>query len=136
MNTYKIVGFENSIILFSVSDGEKEQIIKINSKEYKNYCPPVSWPKFTSTHYTIIESDCNERQLGFNKGDVVLLENSKIGIKHLITNDKFTENINNLTLKYRKTTQMELDKYEYLHHNDGYSDNAKIYLYLSNLKLK
>ena len=136
--SYKIIGFEGSNIIFEITKANKEIItMKLDSLDYPTYCPPISEPKYDKTHYTLIENNTSQKGKGYNMGDIVLVTTNEFSditrqtrpFLRVEAPNQFTEEFDGNTIKYRKTSQIELDRYEYLYNNyDGRSDNAKIYL--------
>ena len=129
---YTIDGFEGSNIIFKLSNG---QSLKINTLEYRDYCPPLKVPKNKSTHYTVIENNQPSDERGYKIGDVVTIgltdaektaTQMRLGFvfpKEDIIEDKYGH-----IMKYRIATQYDLDKFESIYHST--SDNAKVYNYI------
>ena len=79
----------------------------------KDYCPPLC-NMYTITHKEETSKYYNNKDIGYNVGDVITLElpsNRNIMIEDGII--------------YSLTTQLELDRYESIYHPE--SDNAKVY---------
>lgn len=86
--------------------------------DYPNYEEPIALLGAEKWHFTALNDNVN-----VTKGDVKLFNYSNL--RKLNTNiNKFIEN----DILYRKTTQIEYDKY--LSKIDSKCDNAKLYYYL------
>ena len=129
--SYTITDFEGTHIVFELSNGK---IVKINSLDYRNYCPPLLAPKSQVTNYTIIENSNPKDEQGFRLEDIISVPMQKPILDPLriiptcIPTYEFTENNDGAIIKYRQTTQCELDRFESRYY--PHSDNAKVYKFL------
>lgn len=129
--SYSISHFEGTYIVFELSTGE---IVKINSLDYRNYCPPLLAPKSHLTNYTIIENSNPKDEQGFRLGDIISVPIQKPILEPLrlidtcIPTYEFTEDNDGATITYRQSNQYELDKFESRYY--PHSDNAKVYKFL------
>lgn len=129
--TYTMTDFEGTHIVFELSNGK---IVKINSLDYINYCPPLLAPKSQVTNYTIIENSNPRDEQGFRLGDIISVSMQKpsLDLFRVVSIDtpryNFTENNDGATIKYRQTTQFELDRFESRYY--PHTDNAKVFKFL------
>ena len=129
--SYTITNFERTHLILKLSNGE---IVKINSLDYRKYCPPLLAPKSQVTNYTIIENSDPRDEQGFRLGDIISVPMQKpsLDLFRVVSIDtpryNFTENNDGATIKYRQTTQCELDRFESIYY--PHTDNAKVYKFL------